>query len=192
MSSCGDPTDCNSSGSSVHGISQTRVLEWVATSFSRGSSQPRDLTQVSNIAGRFFINWATGEQTIVPGWGTWTAEIKFLTVLVAESLRSRCQQYRLLLRPLSLACRQPPSFCVLTQPFLCAHPSAVSLCVSRASFLIKTPVRLGYNAPCRPHFNFTTSLKAPSASTDSHIRRHWGLGLLQILFLGGAEFRPKQ
>ena len=39
-------------GSSVHGIFQARVLEWVAISFSRGSSQPRDQTQVSCIAGR--------------------------------------------------------------------------------------------------------------------------------------------
>ena len=41
-------------GSSVHGIFQARVLEWVAISFSRGSSQPRDLTQVSCAAGRRF------------------------------------------------------------------------------------------------------------------------------------------
>ena len=39
-------------GSSVHGILQARILEWVATSFSRGSSRPRDWTQVSHIAGR--------------------------------------------------------------------------------------------------------------------------------------------
>ena len=36
-----DPMDCNPPGSSVHGISQARILEWVASSFSRGSSQPR-------------------------------------------------------------------------------------------------------------------------------------------------------
>ena len=39
---------------SIHGILQDRILEWVAFPFSRGSSQPRDLTQVSHIAGRFF------------------------------------------------------------------------------------------------------------------------------------------
>ena len=42
------------SGSSVHGIFQARVLEWVAISFSRGSSQPRDRTWVSHIVGRSF------------------------------------------------------------------------------------------------------------------------------------------
>ena len=48
-------------GFSVHGILQTRILEWVATSFSRGSSWPRDRTQVSCIAGRFVTNWGTRE-----------------------------------------------------------------------------------------------------------------------------------
>ena len=53
-----DPMDCNPPGSSVHGILQARILEWVAIPFSRGSSQPRDWTQVSCIAGRFFTVWA--------------------------------------------------------------------------------------------------------------------------------------
>ena len=42
----------------VHGILQTRILEWVAIPFSRESSQPRDQTQVSYVAGRFFTSWA--------------------------------------------------------------------------------------------------------------------------------------
>ena len=45
----------------VHGILQARILEWVVFPFSRGSSQPRDQTQVSHIAGGFFTSWATGE-----------------------------------------------------------------------------------------------------------------------------------
>ena len=49
-----DPMDCSLPGSSVHGISQARILEWVAISFSRGSSRPRDRTPVSHIAGRRF------------------------------------------------------------------------------------------------------------------------------------------
>ena len=51
-----DPVDCSPPGSSVHGISQARILEWVATSFSRGSSQPRDWTRVSCI-GRRRATW---------------------------------------------------------------------------------------------------------------------------------------
>ena len=49
-----DPMDCSLPGSSLHGILQARVLEWVAISFSRGSSRPRDQTQVSCIPGRRF------------------------------------------------------------------------------------------------------------------------------------------
>ena len=45
--------DCIPSGSSVHEILQARILEWVAISFSRGSSQPKDQTRVSSITGRF-------------------------------------------------------------------------------------------------------------------------------------------
>ena len=48
-----DPMDWGLPGSSVHGILQARILEWVAVPFSRGSSQPRDQTQVSHITGRF-------------------------------------------------------------------------------------------------------------------------------------------
>ena len=47
-----DPMDCSPPGSSVHGILQAGILEWVATSFSRGSSRPRDRTQVSRICRR--------------------------------------------------------------------------------------------------------------------------------------------
>ena len=45
----------------VHGILQVSILEWVAFPFSRGSSHPRDQTQVSCIEGRFFTSWATRE-----------------------------------------------------------------------------------------------------------------------------------
>ena len=55
-----DPMDCSLPGSSVHGIFQARVLEWVAISFSRGSSRPRDRTQVSIVG---FTLWATREVT---------------------------------------------------------------------------------------------------------------------------------
>ena len=54
-----DPMDCSLPGSSVHGIFQAIVLEWIAVSFSRGSSRPRDRTQVSHIVDRCFTVWAT-------------------------------------------------------------------------------------------------------------------------------------
>ena len=55
------PTLCTPMGYTVHGILQARILEWIAFPFSSGSSQPRDWTQVSCIAGRFFTSWATRE-----------------------------------------------------------------------------------------------------------------------------------
>ena len=56
--------DCSLPGFSVHGILQARILEWVTISFSRGSSRPRDRTQVSHIGGRHFNLWATREDYI--------------------------------------------------------------------------------------------------------------------------------
>ena len=53
--------DCSPPGSSVHGIFQARIPEWVAISFCRGSFWPRGQTWVSCTAGRFFTNWVTRE-----------------------------------------------------------------------------------------------------------------------------------
>ena len=58
-----DPTDCSPPGSSIHRIFQATILEQVAISFSRGSSQARDQTSVSHVAGRLFTTWATRETT---------------------------------------------------------------------------------------------------------------------------------
>ena len=58
-SSC--PTLCNPMDCTVHGILQAKILECVAFHFSRGSSQARDQTQVSHIAGRYFTRWASRE-----------------------------------------------------------------------------------------------------------------------------------
>ena len=70
-----NPMDCSPPGSSLHGILQARLLEWVAISFSRVSSQPRDRTQVSRIAGRRFNLWATRE-ALYSDDTTLTAECK--------------------------------------------------------------------------------------------------------------------
>ena len=65
MSHSCDPLDYSPPGSSIHGIFQTRGLKWVAISFSWGSSQLRDQTQVSCLAGRFFTDRATRETPLV-------------------------------------------------------------------------------------------------------------------------------
>ena len=56
-----DPMDCSLPGSTIHGIFQARILEWVAISFSRKSSHPRKWTWVSHIVGRCFTIWVTRE-----------------------------------------------------------------------------------------------------------------------------------
>ena len=63
------PTLCDPMDYTVHGILQARILEWEAVPFSRGSSQPRDQTQISCLAGGFFTIWAIGEaQEYRSGW----------------------------------------------------------------------------------------------------------------------------
>ena len=64
-----DPMDCSPPGCSVHGISQARILEWIAISYFRGSSQKGlnlHLFASPALAGRFFTTWATGEASGSP------------------------------------------------------------------------------------------------------------------------------
>ena len=61
------PTLCDPMNYTAHGILQARILEWVAFPFSRGSTQPRNQTQVSCIAGGFFTSWATREEGFPSG-----------------------------------------------------------------------------------------------------------------------------
>jgi len=86
----------------------SRILEWIAHPFSRGSSQPRNRTQVSCIAGRFFTSWATREWTqniIILGMWFWnqilstmyfhTNEHRFIYLLVVLWYSSACREYEL-------------------------------------------------------------------------------------------------
>ena len=106
-----DPMDCSLLGSSIHGILQARILEWVAISFSRASSQPRDGIWVSGIAGRHFTLWASRESSHVtlqfkPTWQ--------LAVVLAWSAALRSGIIWSLLRcppPAGLGCLQPPGLC---------------------------------------------------------------------------------
>ena len=79
--------DCSPPGSSVHGILQARILEWVAISFSRGSSQPRDGTWVSCVAGRRFILCATRKALKLHG-ATKKKKKKFISHEAGKVLRS--------------------------------------------------------------------------------------------------------
>ena len=74
-----DPMDCSPLGSSVHGISQERILEWVAISFSRGSSWPRDWPCVSCIGRQVLYRWAPREAPHTNNWNmqiTWNYRMR--------------------------------------------------------------------------------------------------------------------
>ena len=80
-----NPMDCSPPGSSVHEIFQARILEWVAISFSRESSHPRDRTRVSCTAGRFFY-WLSYFSFI---WASLIVQLgKNLPVIQETTLRS--------------------------------------------------------------------------------------------------------
>ena len=73
-----DPMDCSPPGFSVHGISQARILEWVAISFSRGSSQPRNQTHISCIScitGELFTAETLGKQVWESNHPTYTRHV---------------------------------------------------------------------------------------------------------------------
>ena len=87
-----DPVDCSLSGSSIHGIFQARVLEWIAISLSKGSSQPRNWTRVSCIAGRRFTvwiplkdNWLPKLKILMVFCGIYNIEVKFVAI-IAKSI----------------------------------------------------------------------------------------------------------
>ena len=89
-----DPMDCSLSSSSVHGIFQARMLEWIAISFSRGTSQPRNRTLVSHIAGRRFTVWATKEAPtgcLFPFWVWKKATAQETTVFLFVT----CKHYQI-------------------------------------------------------------------------------------------------
>ena len=72
------PTLCDPMDYTVYGVLQARMLKWVAFRFTRVSSQTRDQTQVSCIAGRFFTGWATREAQVVICYnnnGKWTHQL---------------------------------------------------------------------------------------------------------------------
>ena len=90
--------DCSPPGSSVHGIFQARVLEWVATSFSRGSSWLRDRTWVSCIAGRHFYrlshqgNSVIKKNEIMPFAAIWVK----LEMIISEVSQKKKDKYHMI------------------------------------------------------------------------------------------------
>ena len=104
------PMDCLP-GSSVHGISQARILEWVAISFSRGSSQPRDRTRVCCTGRRILYHCAIWEQT-----GVGERNLTKMTDILTGSPPPGSIWDTSLLSPLSTLCLPP-----------CPHPHIIAL-----------------------------------------------------------------
>ena len=108
-----DPTNCSPPGSSVHGISQARIPEWTAISFSRGSFQCKDLTRVFCIAGRFFTIWVTwkpinlilisNEFTLLLTTNTFTLLLKYIQIHKPKQIKKALERQKFSLKsePLS-------------------------------------------------------------------------------------------
>ena len=91
-----DPMDCSPPGSSVHGILQARILEWVAISFSRGSSSPRDQTQVSCVScieGGFFTTEPLGKEQSIKQEKKKSPNLTKLTLLSGCVLVYSCENF---------------------------------------------------------------------------------------------------
>ena len=161
----------------VHGIFQARILEWVAFPFSRVSSQPRDRTQVSCIAGGFFTSWATREACEADR-KTFTQQMPSLnsekwSILIYEDKGVPSRQVlldspKLLHLPCALCCcsvaQSCPTLCV---PMDCSTPGFPGL--HRLLELAQTPVHWVGDAiqPSRP-------LSSPSLLAFS-LFQHQGL-----------------
>ena len=102
----------------IHGILQAGILEWVGFPFSRGSSQPRDWTHVSLIAGRFFTNWANRKAQ----WLQSFTQIKTIGVSSLEhcqlSWMKSFAQMSCYLRSISIRCQIILSHLPSSHPFL--------------------------------------------------------------------------
>ena len=116
MSDSCNPMDCSPPGSSVHEYFQARILEWTAISFSRGSSWPRNWTQVFCIAGRFFTDWAMRE-----------AQSMYRPIIIQKSICWQVQQLEhhlaswLAGSSTSLACEVYLSLLTSLGLFFCDH-----------------------------------------------------------------------
>ena len=109
--------DCSLSGSSVHGILPAIILDWVAVSFSRGSSQPRDWTQVSCIGRWILYHWATWEAHCCHYCPTSSTAVATTTTTEYETL--------LLLLVLLILQRMGPHICQVLYPLLFCHDHPV-------------------------------------------------------------------
>ena len=156
-----DTMDCNLPVFSVHGIFQARILDWVAISYSRRCSWPRDWTSVSRIAGRHFTVWTTREvhQGIPPGHHRHYALIPLQIVWsLASHLGYLC--FSFLMCEVSiwdgfnpkvlLFCARAQSCLTLCDPFCCSPPGSSGHGISQARILEWYFLLQGISAPRDP------------------------------------------
>ena len=154
--------DCSLPGSSVPGISQARILEWVAMPSSRGSSWPRNWTRVSYIAGGFFASWATREAHTDPMWSYSFPSLRIPSIpgwilslhlqhWFSFALQTPVAMYSS--TPLNKNFHwSPPSFPRSLLPHL-PHPNVIGLKASESSFISAPPAPSHIQSIRRSHWS---------------------------------------
>ena len=136
-----NPMDCSLPGSSVHGIPQARLLEWVAIPFSRGSSRPRDETQVSCTAGGFFTSEPPGKPACALGTiylPSPPARFNTVSLLIQVfSLKATSHGSRIPVLKSSGSCLELPFSC--TRLLNSCHLEVLPFCHSYANTCLTVP-----------------------------------------------------
>ena len=172
-----DPLDCSSPGSSVHGILQARLLEWVTISFSRGSSRLRDQTHISCvpcIAGRFFRHQAPWEAPLCSythykypllfcGWPSHAFWCQCILMNRSSGFYCSAVDQSSMLN----ACFMGVDYKVFPYPILWRHsPILPSKSVVVSPFRLRSTIHPGFVSVCgaRQSFNFVFSYGSLSLS----------------------------
>ena len=177
--------DCSRPGSLVHGSFQAWLLEWVAVSFSRGSSRPRDWTRVSSIVGRRFTVWATREPLAPPREiATVQCSVQFSSVaqlfrlfatpwIAARQASLSITNSRSLPKPMPIELVMPSSHLILCRPLVLLPPIPPSIGVfsSESTLHIRWP----------KYWSFSFSISPPNEHPGLiSFRMDW-LDLLAVL-----------
>ena len=184
-----DCMDCSPPGSSVHGIFQAWILEWVAVSFSRGSSWPRDRTRVSRIVGRCLTIWATREahqkhRRVVVSFKRMSVEIFYRWNLLPRSqLANYMHSWR------QEAAKKGPTGKYLGNPIRSSYSASVDLKWSSSTvdvWLFATPWPVAHQAPLSMGFfsehMFISFFRHSTCQSDrAHITLLFSLSPLRIL-----------
>ena len=132
--------DCSLPGSSVHGVLQARILAWVATSFFRVSSWPRDWTWVSLITGRFFTIWATREAPKCQVWSFFITAIDqqdFSHYFIAQEII-----FSILWYPVSCNIPMENNLKKNRYVYICVYAKSLQMCPNLCDPLDSSPIML--------------------------------------------------